>query len=454
MSAHSVLKFGGAALKDGPSVRLCARIVRERGGERPLVVVSAHQGVTQMLRRAADAAFDGRVEWDEVRVRQRTILRQLGYDSELLGRHLGELRAILEELAASGRRDRRTRDYVLSFGERMAARVFATALREEGLAATPLDAFDLGLVSEVAAGRYLPTRDAATRVCAVLERVPGVPVVTGFLALDASGHVTTLGRNGSDLSAVWLGEAIGAGEVQLWKAVDGVLSADPRLVSAARRIDGLGWEEATDLAVHGAEVLHPLAVEPAWRSGMTVTLRNVHAPGSGGTRLGGASAREGPLAIAHRLPVAVWREPLDPQRARGTRLEEVYARLLDAGLDPFLHVLGEGELWMLLPDAVGLVDALPASAGAASLERGLGAFALVGRGRGARAALDRDVCELCERAGIPARALPTVAFRSSRLYLTRQEDLASAVRVVHRTWIEDERSVELVPAAHAPVART
>ena len=112
-----------------------APIVREHGGERPIVVVSAHQGVTDLLERSAAAAEEGRVVWDEVRVRHRTLLRQLGLHGDLLYRHLRDLRAVLEELSSSPQWNRRSHDFVLSFGERMSARIVAAALRGEGLPA-------------------------------------------------------------------------------------------------------------------------------------------------------------------------------------------------------------------------------------------------------------------------------------------------------------------------------
>ena len=120
-----VLKFGGAALRDGPAVRQAARIVRMEGGERPLVVVSAHEGVTGLLERTLESVRAGRLEWDPLRIRHRTILRQLELPGDLLDRHLRDLRSILEMIARRPRPDRRIRDLVLSFGERMSARVFS-----------------------------------------------------------------------------------------------------------------------------------------------------------------------------------------------------------------------------------------------------------------------------------------------------------------------------------------
>src|SRR5262245_49504301 len=258
-----VMKFGGAALRDGPAIERSARLVEREGRRgRILVVVSAQEGVTVQLARAFDEAVNAEAArgelgtWDGLRVRHRSVLAQLGLEGDLLDRHLLELRGILEELQRSARSDRRMRDYVLSFGERMSARVVAAVLRKLGPPAVPLDAYDLGLTtaSHQGEGALLCAPGADLR--ATLAAVPGIPVVTGFLALDPAGHLTTLGPNGSDLTAVWFGEAVAAEQVVLWKTVAGFLSADPDLVPEARLVPVLGREEAVEFALNGAEVLH------------------------------------------------------------------------------------------------------------------------------------------------------------------------------------------------------
>jgi len=298
-----VLKFGGAALRDGNAVRQAVRIVLQHGGDRPLVVVSAHEGVTALLGHAFDRALSGRLEWDPIRIRHRTLLHQLELAGDFLDRHLFALRAILESVRGGGLPERQVRDFVLSFGERMSARVFAAVLRRSGHAATPLDAYDLGLVT--AGGLLSQSAHPRSPIRESLVCIPGIPVVTGFLALDDSGNLTTLGPNGSDLSAVWFGEAVGADEVQLWKNVPGVMTADPRLVPQARKIAELGWMEAAELSIHGSEVVHPAALELACRAGLRLRVRDVGHPSEQGTCIEGGPRNGGFVALAHRRNAAV-----------------------------------------------------------------------------------------------------------------------------------------------------
>jgi aspartate kinase len=432
--AARVLKFGGAALRDGPAVRHAARLVREHGGEHPLVVVSAHEGVTSALERAAEEAARGRLEWDPVRIRHRTLLRQLELAPDLLDRLLRELHGVLGEIR--GPLDRRRRDFVLSFGERLSARIVAAALESEGVPATPLDAFDLGLVSESAAGRPRPLESAAERVRAALARVPGVPVVTGYLAVDLAGNLTTLGRNGSDLSAAWIARAVGADEVQLWKSVEGVLTADPRLVPAARRLERIGWAEAAELAALGAEILHPGAVEPARAAGIPIAIRSFERPEAPGTLVFGETCIEGPLALAHQGPVALLHRPLDLGREHAEQLVRLLGGLDEAGLEPLLCELSGTEVRVLLPERADLRERLGSLVAEGDLERSLGCLAVVGRGVGEDADLFDEARGIAAAAGVELLPAPTAVYPRSRVFLTRAEGLPAALRALHEAWFE------------------
>ena len=297
------MKFGGAALMDGPAVERACGIVRDLGGERPVIVVSAHQGVTSLLDAVAKAAATGEVDRDRVRIRHRSLLRELGLDSELLDRYFAELASILRGIAGRRSLPPEERDLVLSYGERMSARIVAHALKSMGVAATPVDAYDLGLLSDSNHGAARPLLESRERVRAALAEVPGIPVVTGFLAKDRHGNLTTLGRNGSDLSAALVAEAIGARVLELWKSVEGMMTADPALVPEARVVERMSFEDAVALASQGAEVLHPETLEPALRAGFAVRILDVRRPRGPGTALEARSPEPGPVAIAVRRDV-------------------------------------------------------------------------------------------------------------------------------------------------------
>lgn len=295
--AIKVMKFGGAALRDGLGVARAVEIVREHGGERPVVVVSALEGVTDLLVDAARAAARGEVNTDTIRVRHRSVLSQLDADPELLDRYNRELSLILESIRQRREFGAVELDHVLSFGERASARIVAKCFESQGIMATPVDSYDLGLTTDSNHGNARPLSGERVTLSRSIWDIPGTPVVTGFLAKDGAGNLTTLGRNGSDLSAALLAEAIEATAVEFWKSVPGVLTADPAIVPNAQPIKQLCFADAEELGHLGARVLHPDAIAPAVRAGIEVRVRFVRDPSHPGTALTEEGQGAGPVAL-------------------------------------------------------------------------------------------------------------------------------------------------------------
>ena len=164
------------------------------------------------------------------------------------------------------------------------------------------DAWDVGILTDSNFGdaSILPKSNDMVSQCFDERLDPGVvAVVTGFIGKDSNGDITTLGRGGSDLTATAIGAAASLDEVQVWKDVDGILTADPRLVSTAKPVSNISYEEAAELAYFGAQVLHPIAMKPALRAGIPVRVKNSYNPSSAGTVI---SERKGP---SDRLVTAI-----------------------------------------------------------------------------------------------------------------------------------------------------
>ena len=243
---------------------------------------------------------------------------------------------------------------MLSIGERVSARIVARTLRGIGVPATPVDAFDLGFVVELEGETVTPRAESSAAVRAALTGFPGVPVVTGFLAATRSGLVTTLGPNGSDWTAAWLAEALAARELVFWKAVPGVMTADPRLVPEARVVERISWDDAAALAASGAELLHARSVEPARRAGVRVFLRDVTSPQSPGTRF----VEE----CASAAPVALLAAALDEHTARvtwiGGGIEPARVERALASRGRTLRVAEDGALHVARAELAAVLSAL------------------------------------------------------------------------------------------------
>ena len=279
-----VMKFGGSSVADADRIRHVASIIKAYKDEKPVVVLSAMGDTTDHLLEAADLAVSGKVDISGVEKLHRESADKLGIKIEAIDDLLEELTRIsmLKELT------KRTRDYLVSFGERMSVRMMAAYLTNQGIPAKFYDAWDIGMISD---SNFM----AAELLDEVWENIPAhlngykdgkdkeIPIVTGFIAKDRKGNITTLGRGGSDLSATMIGSAMKAKEIQTWKDVDGILTADPRVVKEAHPVPEVTYEEAAELAYFGAQVLHPRSMMPCIKSGVPVRVKNsynIESPGS------------------------------------------------------------------------------------------------------------------------------------------------------------------------------
>jgi len=177
-------------------------------------------------------------------------------------------------------------DQLVSYGERCSVRIMAARLNQIGVPAQAFDAWDIGIRTDSNFGDAHIAEETETNIRQMLgDRIDSsiVAVVTGFIAHDPQGRVTTLGRGGSDLTATTIGAALKLDEIQVWKDVDGILTTDPRIVSNAVPVPDVSFEEASELAYFGAQVLHPIAMQPAMKSNIPVRVKNSYNPSHEGT---------------------------------------------------------------------------------------------------------------------------------------------------------------------------
>jgi len=296
-----VMKFGGTSVGDAACIARAAKIIADGAQQGGCVaVVSAMSGVTNRLIDAAKKAQTGieseaTAVTDALRAQHETALIALVKDEqkrasvrkkieEVLseGRRLLEGTALLRELTA------RTLDAVSSLGERLSAPLVAAAVRELGLPSESVEATECVVTDDFHGGAEPLMEETRAKSEARLRPLLGkgcVPVVTGFLGATQAGELTTLGRGGSDYSATILGAAMDADEVIIWTDVEGVLTADPRLVSEARTIPVISYREAAELAYFGAKVLHPKTLKPVVQKAIPVWIRNSFAPDKLGTKI-------------------------------------------------------------------------------------------------------------------------------------------------------------------------
>ena len=282
-----VLKFGGTSVGDAERIRGVAEIVRGRAARGPVVlVVSAQAGVTNHLIDLASRAAKAPVEPTELRRRLTGLLADLSLDDFLVDEEMDELATLLRGISLVGDLTPRSLDRMMSFGERASVRIVAAALAAGGIPARPFMAYECGLLTDASYGGAHVEPESYQKIPEALApalREGALPVVTGFIARDRDGYITTLGRGGSDYSAAIFGAALGADEIEIWTDVDGVMTADPRMVPSARSLDVLSFAEAAELAYYGAKVLHPATIQPAVRKNIGIRVLNTMRPDHPGT---------------------------------------------------------------------------------------------------------------------------------------------------------------------------
>lgn len=200
-------------------------------------------------------------------------------------------------------------DQLVSYGERCSVRIMAQRLNQLGVPAQAFDAWDVGIFTDSQFGDAKLQPDYEETITKAFERIDEgvVAVVTGFIGHNDDGKITTLGRGGSDLTATALGASLGIDEIQVWKDVDGILSTDPRVVPEAIPLDQVSFEEASELAYFGAQVLHPIAMQPAMKCDVPVRVKNSYNPSAIGTIIKQEKSTEDRLvtAITYKRGVTV-----------------------------------------------------------------------------------------------------------------------------------------------------
>jgi aspartokinase/homoserine dehydrogenase 1 len=304
-----IMKFGGTSVGDASSIQKVVEIIRGAAPDSDLVVVvSAMSGVTNQLIEAATQAEAGDCTtfariFDELRRRHDAVLKALILSADQRSRIAHEMDKLLREgerLCQDTMRLReltaRALDSISSLGERLSAPIVAAALAECGVASEAIEATEL-IQTDSCHGAADPRMDVTRRLCeARLRPLLGkdvVPVVTGFIGATAEGVLTTLGRGGSDYSASIVGAALDADEILIWTDVDGMMTADPRLVPGASTIPAISYRQAAELARFGAKVLHPKTLRAVMQCGTTLWIRNTFAPEQTGTKITPAGPANG-----------------------------------------------------------------------------------------------------------------------------------------------------------------
>lgn len=287
-----ILKFGGSSIGKPERVQAVLNIIASRAREEKLaVVVSAFGGVTNRLIEAATRAADGDagykkivgdLEKQHLHVTQALLKNRPAAARRVAGK-LQELRQILLGTSFIKELSPRTLDLVLSFGERLSAFIISESLKKCGVDAHYLNSSALLRTNDNFGDAVVNIDKSYRNIRKYFKQHPGLQVVTGFIASNEHGQITTLGRSGSDYTAALFGAALRAQEIEIWTDVNGVMTSDPRKVPAAFSIASMSYEEAMEMSHFGSRVIHPKAMQPALEKNIPLRIRNTFDPEFPGT---------------------------------------------------------------------------------------------------------------------------------------------------------------------------
>ncbi|HEX4047776.1 MAG TPA: aspartate kinase [Elusimicrobiota bacterium] len=434
-----VMKFGGSSVAGAEKIARVAGVVRGRLARKPVLVVSAFRGTTDDLLALARESLTGDVSrLDAIARRHREAAAELGVDAKPLEPLFDELAALARGISLLKELTPRTLDRVASFGERLSARLIAAAFAKAGIPARAVDAFDAGLLTDERFGAAAPLPEAERELKQYFAKVNVLSVVTGFVGRTRAGEITTLGRNGSDYSATIIGAALGAEEIEIWSDTDGIMTADPRLVPAARPLGTLSFAEACELAYYGGKVLHPHTLVPAMAKNIPVRVLNTFKPEHPGTSIV-AHPPKAPAGSSILKSIAFKRRQLivSASSPRMTSGPGFLARIFDAFARHEIDVDMIATSEVSVSATTGSERNVDRAVAELSLEfemaveRGQAVICAVGDGLQSVPGVAADVFSAVRSAGVNVRMISQGASKNNVAFVVEDADVERAVRALH-----------------------
>jgi aspartate kinase len=446
-----VIKFGGTCVSTPQMLK--DTLQRLRGEGKVVSVVSALQGVTNLLEGTISNNLDERAIANLI---EQLRLNHEGLAQKTLGKlpeaflhreeeHLTKLERLLYGVFYTEELTARTRDLVLSFGERIAAHFVAAYLDANGVRAEPFEADKLGLVTDDSFGNATVLLDeTAKNVGKPLQRAAAgaLPVVTGYIGRTRDGHTTTLGRSGSDYSAGAIAYAVDAERVEIWKTVEGFMTADPKVVPEARVIEHLSYDEAAELAYFGAQVLHPRTVEPARLKGFEIWIRNLLDPGGkvSVVSANGARVAGGVKSISSRKDLGIVKFYASGGGYKSGVMGHITSQLGEARVNIYSATTSQTCVSLLIkrseiPRAVKALDSIESGVRekVESFDQ-VSLICIVGEGLGMKRGLAAATFDAVSAEGINVNLISAGASMAAFHFTVDDGQLEPAVKAVHRVF--------------------
>ncbi|PFH35063.1 aspartokinase [Besnoitia besnoiti] len=471
------MKFGGSSLAAPDNIRRVVDIIERELPSRPVVVLSAIGKTTDHLVELGRIALkEKRVKTSELHGFHLKLIEGLGLceaDVPEVWTIEEEIDRLLTGISLIRELSPRTEDLLMSYGERLSIRIVAAYMSKiRGLPAKPLDAWEVGLRTSTGSGssqalkvqvEILPS--AFDEIGAFFESLKSaytyVPVVTGFIAKDKHGNVTTLGRSGSDFTAAIVGAGVRASEVQIWTDVDGVLTADPRVVKGARSVQKISFDQASELAYFGAKVIHPKTMLPAMKHDIPVRVKNSYNPAHPGTlvvRLPSSGESSPGSPISNAVTVVTYQRDITVVEVNSTRMLGAHgflARLFTIcdQLDISIDVVATSEVSVSLSlekdtseDKIEKLQESLSSFSTTSVRRGKALVSIVGNLARCNEIVART-CNALTEIGVTMQLISCGTSKVNFTFCVDDADVCRVVQAVHDALFDLDSTTCTTPSA-------
>jgi len=464
-----VMKFGGTSVGTGENIRHVADLViKNAKKDKVTVVVSALASVTNSLIEVAELAkksdekhiqaftkelLNRHLEVISTAIDSKALQREV---TETTNKTIAELEKVLTGICYVGELTPKSKDYVVSFGERLSAPVVWGAIKDKGYETQWFTGKEAGIVTDSNFGDADPLMNFSThlireRLIPLLEK-DVIPVVTGFIAANQDGIVTTVGRGGSDYTATILGVALGVDEVWIWTDVEGIMTTDPKIVPSAKMLPHLSYQEAAEMAIFGAKAMHPRALEPVIKECIPVRIRSIfHIENKGTliTKEPDGNAKEAVKAVAMIKDVAM----LNVSGAEMVGAPGSYAKVFDVLGKNNINVMmistaaSEANISMIIRR--GLLGRAISNLEIALLDRGglvsevsveddVAVIAVMGANMKGTLGVASKIFSTVAKKGINIRMIAQGSSELNISFVVKEKDGATVVRAIHEEFNLDK----------------
>lgn len=453
-----VMKFGGGCLKNGEHFLKVAEIIKTENDDLG-VVVSAVSGITDLLEKGIQMAIESEKKVVKVIKTIRARHKEIASDSiqnedirqrsmEDIELRLKKLERLLYGVTYTGEMTTSIKAHIMSYGERLSAILLSGILKSQDRNAIALEADKIGLITDESfenATALLPeVKDNLVLTVLPLINKGKVPVITGYFGCTHEGKVTTFGRNGSDYSAAVVAYGIGATLIEIWKEVDGFMSADPKIIKSAHRIDELSYYEAAELSYFGARVLHPRTVEPLSCINIPIHVRNLWKRENDATKIlpRGYETEDVVKSVTYNKDISVLRIHGPGVGYKPGIIAEIGRILSDQGINIYSILTSQTCINLLIhiKESHRSLEAIQKLAGGViekvDLANDVALIAVVGEGLLERKGIAARVFQAVADEDINVEMISSGASEVASYFLVNKADVERAINAIHKEFFQ------------------